>query len=64
MAGEKAEIIELIDAWDDLDSAINRTVTALPGQMTAASERLETERSRFRKMMHEFALRSISEASN
>lgn len=42
----------LLVVWDDLDAAINRVVTALPAQMTAASETLEQERRRMRAALH------------
>ena len=48
-------VFELLTAWDELDSAVDRIVTALPGQMTTAAERLEAERLRFRHHIRAYA---------
>lgn len=50
----EADVFALLDKWDHLDSAINRVVTALPGQMTEAAVRLETERLQFRERIYKF----------
>lgn len=47
---------DLIALWDDLDSAISRVVTALPHQMTSASEDLEMMRKAFRILMMDKAM--------
>lgn len=43
---------ELLNAWDEMSAAIDRVVTALPAQMTAASETLEDVRRKFRELLH------------
>ena len=42
--------------WDDLSNAIDRVVTALPGQMSGASNNLEAQRLRFRAQMHRLGM--------
>lgn len=41
--------LQLIEAWDRVDGAINRILTALPQQMTNAAETLEAERKGMRE---------------
>lgn len=43
-----SETDEIMDAWDDLDIACNRIITALPFQMTEAAAALEVARRRMR----------------
>ena len=53
---EAEPLMSVLDAWNDLDGAINRILTALPGQMTSASERLDAERLTFRKLLQDTAM--------
>jgi hypothetical protein len=54
---------ELLNGWDGVSGAIDRIVTALPAQMTAASEDLERERRSFRDLIQRIATRSFRKAS-
>ncbi len=42
-------LLELMVAWGRVDAAIQNVSTAMPFQMTAADEDLESERRAFRK---------------
>lgn len=42
-------LLRLLTRWDDLSAAIDRIVTALPAQMSEASNRLEAERKLMRE---------------
>lgn len=44
---------KLLQAWDELDQAANRIVTALPFQMTEAAERLEVARKGMREAIYQ-----------
>jgi hypothetical protein len=46
---QRSAYAEICKAWDDLDQAAQRIVTALPFQMTEASERLDEARKRMRQ---------------
>lgn len=46
----------LLNQWDNLNNAIDTMVCALPSQMTAASEKLEIERLKFRAAINEWGL--------
>lgn len=59
-AKDENPIYEILDLWDDLDGAIDRVITALPGQMTDASTRLEAERLRFRERLQKYAFNASS----
>lgn len=50
---------ELLHAWDGVSGAVDRVVTALPSQMTAASENLEVERRAFRDLIQRVASHRI-----
>ena len=45
---DRDKLKEIFAVWDELDSAVNRIVTALPFQMTEAAERLEVARRKMR----------------
>jgi len=59
---------ELLGSWDRLNSAIDRTLTALPQQMTEAITRLEGERLAFRTVIQRHAFdagrRALAAAEN
>lgn len=42
--GKPDPLLQLLDMWDRLSGDIDRVLTALPGQMSDASERLEVSR--------------------
>ncbi len=42
----------LLEAWDEMDRAANRMITALPFQMTEAAERLEAARKAMREAIY------------
>lgn len=46
------EIEDTLAVWDDLSLAIDRVVTALPAQMTEASQDLEVRRAEMHKQMN------------
>lgn len=47
----------VLDAWDQVDRATKRVQTALPAQMTAAIEYLETARANMERTLRAFSLR-------
>jgi hypothetical protein len=52
----------LMAAWDDMDKAAQRMVTALPGTISAAAETLESCRLAMRKAVQTDALRPSRDA--
>ena len=46
-------LMKLLAQWDDVSAAIDRIVTALPGQMTDAAANLEVQRSKMRRTINE-----------
>ncbi len=56
---EHSDVIELLEAFDDLDSAAQRVLTALPSQMTHAAERLELERVRMRVALQKYSMNLV-----
>ena len=42
----------ILAAWDEVDRASNRMITALPFQMTEAAERLEAARKAMREVLY------------
>lgn len=51
----ESDLFALLNCWDDLDSAINRVVTAQPRQLSEACDRLETTRVALRDQMRKYA---------
>ena len=47
------DLMMLLAQWDDVSAAIDRVVTALPGQMTDAAANLEVQRSKMRRTINE-----------
>lgn len=43
---------KLLQAWDEMDRAANRMITALPFQMTDAAERLDAARKEMREAIY------------
>ena len=43
--------VEIITAWDNVDSSINRVICALPCQMTEMMANLERDQKAFRKAL-------------
>lgn len=55
MTDGKAEpLFRLLDAWDNLSRDIDRVLTALPGQMSEASGRLDVSRKAMRDEFNAF----------
>jgi hypothetical protein len=52
----------LMRSWDDLSAAIDRVLTAQPGQMTAAAERLEVSRREHRALIWSESQRLLKES--
>lgn len=46
----------LLEAWDEMDNAAQRVLTALPGQMTEAAARLDAARLAMRTVIQRTAL--------
>lgn len=51
------KLIALLTAWDDMDNAAQRILTAQPFHMTSASEGLDKCRLEMRKAIQDFAYR-------
>ena len=49
--------IKLMEAWDEMDNAAQRILTAQPFQMTEASSRLDAARQSMRTAVHAAFLR-------
>lgn len=47
------DLMKLLAQWDDVSAAIDRIVTALPGQMTDAAANLEGQRAKMRRTINE-----------
>lgn len=46
------QLFELLQAWDEVSSAIDKVVTSLPGQLSATSENLERRRGNMRVVIN------------
>lgn len=55
---------EVLSAWDRLSAAIDRTVTALPAQMTDAAAELEQARWQMRSVMNRYGFQAGSPPLN
>lgn len=55
---------ELLDAWDDVNRAVDVIICALPSQMTAAAEKLETARRNYRVVLNKVALENRLRGTN
>lgn len=52
--------LKLYEAWDEVDRAAQRVLTALPSQMTEAAERLDQSRLAFRAELQAFTRAKLS----
>lgn len=55
-AKKDVSLIELLDAWESINNAAIRILTAQPHQMTAAAERLETTRLAMQDIIQNYAV--------
>jgi hypothetical protein len=58
-----ATLDELLAAWDRLNGAIDRVVTSLPGQMSAASAELEQARWAMRSVVNRYGYAAANRIS-